>query len=247
MDDATLHTRSLLPSRGWKPETPIRALIFDFDGLILDTETADHQAWQEVYQDHGTQLPLNRWLECVGASDTSFDPYDQLERQLGELVDRERIRQTQHARVQEILDERSTLPGVKEFISNAQQRRMSLAVASSSPRAWVEEHLSRLGLLAQFDLIRCPGAGDCAGPSPQLYLSVVADLGVDPARAIAVADSPPGIMAAKGAGLYCISVPNALTRSLSMDAADLALLSLSSTTLDDVIERARRCGRRAAS
>ena len=83
-------------------------------------------------------------------------------------------------------------------------------------------------------------------PDPELYLSVCRELDVAPSDGIAIEDSPNGIAAAKAAGLYCVSVPNALTRSLSMDRADLVLVSLASTTLDEVLERAGRACRRAS-
>jgi len=107
----------------------------------------------------------------------------------------------------------------------------------------VSEHLRRLALEDCFDAFCCSDDVDCVKPDPELYLSICRTLQVDPDDAIAIEDSPNGIRAAKAAGLYCVSVPNALTRSLAMDAADLVLVSLATVTLDEVIERA---GRRAS-
>lgn len=237
---AALHwpPRNETPS-GCRSEAAIRALVFDFDGLILDTETAEHQAWQELYREHGTELPLDRWLECIGTSmDGIFDPYQQLEERIGELVDRKRLHARVLARTHEILADRSTLPGVAEFITRARELGLCVGVASSSSREWVENHLGRLGLLDRFDAIRCSDDVAQVKPDPELYLTVCRDLDTPPAKAIAVEDSPNGIRSAKDAGLYCVSVPNALTRNLSMDAADLVLVSLASISLDEVIERA---------
>ena len=169
-----------------------------------------------------------------------FDPVEQLERQLGELVDRQRLRSQAAVRRLEILADRSTLPGVTDWIERARVLGLRLAVASSSSRSWVEGHLARLGLQGSFDAIRCADDVSRVKPDPELYLSVCAALAVAPARSIAIEDSLHGIRSAKGAGLFCISVPNALTRHLSMDEADLVLLSLASLPLDDVIARARR-------
>jgi putative hydrolase of the HAD superfamily len=175
-----------------------------------------------------------------------FDPYEQLERQLGELVDRKRLRGHMRARKAEILTDRSTLPGVTDFIDRATELGLALGVASSSSREWVESHLRRLSLLDAFDAIRCSDDVARVKPDPELYLSVCAALQVAPAESIAIEDSPHGIRAAKDAGLYCISVPNALTRNLSLDAADLVLVSLATISLDEVIERAARPGCRAS-
>jgi len=219
-------------------EAAIRALVFDFDGLIVDTETAEHQAWQELYYERGAELPLERWIECIGTSMDAWNPYDQLEQQLGELIDRQQIRVRVAERTAEILADRSTLPGVSEFIDRARELDMPIGVASSSSRQWVESHLARLALRERFDVIRCSDDVDQVKPDPELYLSVCQALDAEPEASIAVEDSPNGIRAAKAAGLYCVSVPNALTRNLSMDSADLVLVSLATITLDEVIERA---------
>lgn len=228
----------------WNPEAAIRALVFDFDGLILDTETAEHQACQEIYLEHGAELSLEHWLGAIGTS-APFAPFaliDQMEHQLGELLDREAIHARQRARTAEILDGRSILPGVLQFIDQALSRGMDLAVTSSSSREWVDGHLERLELRRHFAVIRSADDVERPKPDPALHLAVLEALGVRAREAIAIEDSPRGIEAAKAAGLYCVSVPNALTRSLSMDAADLALLSLASTDLDEIVERARRRG-----
>jgi len=232
---------------GTTPEAVIRALVFDFDGLILDTETAEHQAWQELYAEHGTELPLDRWLDCIGTAMAGrFDPIEQLERQIGELVDRRRVVARVRTRTQEILVDRATLPGVTDYIERARELGLGVAVASSSSRAWVTSHLRRLGLLDAFAAIRCSDDVPRVKPDPALYLSVCDALAVRPEQSIAIEDSPHGIRSAKTAGLFCVSVPNALTRHLSMDAADLVLVSLASTPLDEVIERARRPRDRAS-
>lgn len=234
------------PPSGCSSEAAIRALVFDFDGLILDSETAGLQAWQEIYLEYGTELPNDRWVDGIGAGAAAFDPCDQLERQLGELVDRDTLHRRHRRRTAELIGGRSALPGVNEFIDCARERRMLLAVASSSSRNWVEENLDRLALRDCFDVIRCADDVSRVKPAPELHLSVVRALDVDPSEGIAIEDSPGGIAAAKAAGLYCISVPNALTRSLSMDAADLVLVSLATVTLDEVVERAGRHRHRAS-
>ncbi len=163
-----------------------------------------------------------------------------MESQLGELVNRPAILERQRARTAEILDHRSILPGVMQFIEQARSRNMRLAVTSGSHRGWVEQHLQRLELRQHFDVIRCADDVEHLKPDPALHLAVVSALEVPAQEAIAIEDSPRGIEAAKAAGLYCVSVPNALTRSLSMDEADLALLSLAATSLDEIVVRANR-------
>jgi len=222
----------------------IRALVFDFDGLILDNETAEHQAWQEIYAEFGTELPLERWAESIAAPSSGWSPHEQLESQLGELVDRGRLSAQVTRRAAELLAARSILPGVADFIACARRRAMALGLVSSRRRARVESHLDRLGLAGEFDAVLCREDALHVKPAPDLHLSICSTLRAEPDESIAIEDSPDGIRAAKAAGLYCVSVPNALTRNLSMDMADLALVSLATASLDDVIERAghkRRC------
>ncbi len=242
-EKAALQWRS--NNRIWLSEAVIRALVFDFDGLILDTQTAEHQAWQEIYLEHGSELPLDQWRACGTPNAPAFDPCDQLERQLGELVDREQLCRRHRHRATELLGGRSILPGVSEFIGRARERNMLLAVASCSPRSWVQGNLQRLALESNFDVIRCAEDVSRVKPDPELHLSVSRALGVEPEDSIAIEDSPIGIAAAKAAGFYCVSIPNSLTRSLSMDAADLVLVSLTAITLDEVVERAQRQGHQA--
>ena len=183
---------------------------------------------------------MERWLARSAAEGDEFDPCSQLEQQLGELVDRQAIRRQQQERAVAILSDRSTLPGVTDFITRAIERGMLLAVASGSPSDWVEAHLDRLALRNYFHAIQCSPDANGSRPDAQIYLDVCNALDVTPQAAIAIEDSPTGIAAAKKAGLYCVSVPNALTRSVSMDGADMVLVSLSSITLDEVVEHAAR-------
>jgi len=211
----------------------IRGLVFDFDGLILDTEWPDYQAWQEVYAERGHDLPLEDWLGQVGmgADLITFDPHGHLEGLLGVRLERQAVRAQRRARVLDLIAREEACPGVRATIAEARRLGLKLAVASSSPRAWVRTHLDRLGLGEAFDCIRCAEDVARTKPDPELYASAVACLGIEPVEAVAFEDSLHGLRAAKAAGLWCIVVPNRLTRGLSFPAADLVLPSLDEMTL----------------
>ena len=209
----------------------IRALIFDFDGLILDTEVPEFQAWQEIFQLHGCHLPLATWAMCIGTSSEAFDPYAYLETQLGRAIDREAVRVTCRQRRDALLAAQAALPGVQEYLTDAARFGLQLGVASSSSRAWVTGHLTRLGLVAHFTSIQCADDVHCTKPNPASYQAVLKVLNLQPEQAIALEDSPNGILAAKRAGLFCVAVPNTLTRQLSLDHADLHLASLADLPL----------------
>jgi len=215
----------------------IRALIFDFDGLIMDTEGPVYQAWVEIYQELGADLPLSAWEVWVGGSLDGFDPCGYLETQLGRAVDRETLTERARKREEELILLESALPGVEGYIADARRLGLKLGVASSSDCPWVYRHLERLGLGEQFDSIKCAEDVENVKPSPDLYLAVLDQLGVGPEEAIALEDSPHGITSAQAAGLFCVVVPNALTSQLSTDHADLRLASLADAPLSDILEQ----------
>lgn len=213
----------------------IRAVVFDFDGLILDTEVPEFQTWLEIYQAHGCELALEVWATGLGTSADAFDPCTHLEAQLGRLIDREMIQQQRRRRYHELLGEKSVLPGVREYIAEAKRLGLYLGVASSSSREWVVGHLTDLGLQPSFDCIKCRDDVPQVKPDPALYQAVVETFALRPDQAIALEDSPNGVAAAKRAGLYCVAVPNPLTRQLSLAHADLLLNSLADLSLEQLL------------
>lgn len=220
----------------------IRGLIFDFDGLILDTELPVFHSLQEICQEHGCSLSLASWASYIGTSH-EFNILDYLEAQLGHPVDRAAIAAKRRERELELIQLQSVMPGVEGYISEAKRLGLKLGLASSSSRAWVTEHLTRLGLEAHFGSIKCADDVSQTKPNPELYQAVLAELGLQPTEAVALEDSPNGILAAKRAGLFCVAVPNALTRQLPLNDADIRLESLADLPLERLLlelEKRRR-------
>jgi beta-phosphoglucomutase-like phosphatase (HAD superfamily) len=110
-------------------------------------------------------------------------------------------------------------------------------VASSSTRDWVGGHLARLGILNRFECVRCRDDVAKAKPAPDLYIAVLECLGVSAADAVAIEDSPNGVIAAKRAGMRCVAIPNTITASLDLSQADLLLRALSDLTLAELLHR----------
>jgi len=226
----------------------IRALVFDFDGVILDTETPFRSSWQEIYAAHGLSVPPDEWAGWLGSSADPPQAYDLLERHLGAAVDREGIRTERMQRELELLEREPPLPGVERILDDASAHGLRLAIASSSERAWVHGHLTRLGLIDRFAVLVCADDVTATKPSPELYVSALRALGVAPREAIAFEDSTHGVRAATAAGIFCVAIPNEVTRHASMEGADLVVGSLADRTLLDYIsvaERASRTARRA--
>ena len=214
----------------------IRAIVFDFDGLILDTEEPVYRSWLEVYREHGEELPFERWVEIVGSTTGSFHPQHHLEERLGRSLTRE-VLDRRIGRRTELILAQSLLPGVVQHIESAKAMGLKLGVASSSTRDWVSGHLERLGILDSFDCVRCRDDVANAKPEPDLYIAVIECLGVLASETIAIEDSPNGVLAAKRAGLRCVAIPNSITASLDLSQADLVLSSLADVTLADLLGR----------
>lgn len=214
-----------------------RAIVFDFDGLLLETEGPAYQAWSEAYRDHGHELPQALWLEYIGREGSWFDALGHLGGLVGAGFDRDAVHARREARKTELIEVLGVMPGVRERIAEAKDRGLKLGVASSSTLRWVGGHLDRLGFRAVFDAVTCREDGIRAKPAPDIYLASVAALGVAPAEAVAIEDSRNGIAAAKAAGLRCVAVPNALTAQQDLSAADLRLGSLAEMPLKDILAR----------
>ena len=213
-----------------------RAVIFDFDGLILDTKEPIYRSWLEVYEAHGEDLPFERWVKIVGSTTEVFHPQHHLEERLGRPLSQEVIERRIGRRTELILAQQ-LLPGIVQHIDAARSMGLKLGVASSSTRDWVSGHLDRLGILGRFDCVRCRDDVTSAKPAPDLYIAVLECLGVSASEAVAIEDSPNGVIAAKQAGIRCVAIPNNITASLDLSHADLVLRSLSELTLPELLQR----------
>jgi HAD superfamily hydrolase (TIGR01509 family) len=214
----------------------IKALIFDFDGLILETETPVFQSWQELFHAYGCEIPMETWAKIIGAAEYEFNPLDELERQLGRPIDRKAEAPRRRQRELALILSQPVLPGVHDYLQTAHRRGLPCAVASSSTCDWVEGHLKRLGMYDDFVFIKTIEDVTRSKPAPDLFLAALNDLQVEPKEAIVFEDSPNGILAAKRAGIFCVTVPNGLTAGLSLDLADMRLNSLADLPLDELLK-----------
>ena len=209
----------------------IQAIIFDFDGLIVDTETPTYQVWKEAFERYALELPLTVWSDCIGKGDED-NPLRYLEESIGELVDREKFVAAIDVRRVDRVSDAPPLPGVVETIRAAHERGYRLAIASSSPHGWVDPQLDRLGVTQFFESILCEEDVAETKPSPELFLLTLDRLQIMPEEAIVLEDSPNGVTAAKRANLFTIVVPNLITKQLDVDGADMRLESLADLTFD---------------
>jgi HAD superfamily hydrolase (TIGR01509 family) len=215
----------------------VDAIIFDFDGVIIDTETPDLELWQDFYRAKGLDLPISLWLRRVGYNEgDAFNPATHYEQLTGTVLD-EAFHQNHVKQYMERCASQPILPGVLNLIEQASGAGIRLAIASSSYRDWVDRWLRHHNLSHYFDCMRTREDVKQGKPAPDLYLSAIKCLGVSVERCIAIEDSPSGMKAALAAGLRCIAVPNPLTIRLERPDVTLALTSLADLDLQSLLVR----------
>lgn len=213
----------------------IKAIIFDFDGLIVDTETPWFEAYRDVYEEYGVEMPLEIWAKCVGASFDVFNPIIFLEEQLKRSVDQDDIRKRTKDKFDVYMAEQELRPGVRQYLDEARQLGLRISLASSSTRAWVGSYLRAFELESYFESIHTADDVARVKPDPELYLKALAGLGLQGDEAIAFEDSHHGSKAAKAAGLYCVAVPNSVTSFMDFGHVDLRIKSMEATSLREVL------------
>jgi len=218
----------------------IKALVFDFDGLILDTEGPIFQSWRELLQRYGYNMTLDDWQICIGSAEGTASFFNNLPEKLDKPLDMDAEAPQRLQRELDLVAGSPVLPGVKEYIQRATELDLKLAIASSSPCKWVLGHLDERGLRDHFECVLAADDVGVTKPDPTLYMTAVECLDINADQAIAFEDSPNGVLAAKRAGLYCVAVPNPITSQLQLKEADLQLGSLAELTLDELLEIVER-------
>ena len=214
----------------------IKALIFDFDGLILDTETPEVFVWQNIYKEHGFELPVEEWEKTVGGYGISdFNPSRHLAHLSGGRLDPVPLQARYRREADALIHANPILPGVMDMIHEAQANGLKVAIGSSSPHSWVDSHTQRLDIYHHFDPIVCQDdvAPGRTKPYPDIYLKALEGLGVEKSEAVVFEDSPNGVLASQRAGVFVVAVPNALTAKMNVKG-DLTVPSLAELSLQDL-------------
>lgn len=214
----------------------IKALIFDFDGLILDTETPEVLVWQSIYKDHGFELPVQEWEKTVGGYGLSnFDPAQHLSLLASGRLDPVSLRSRYRKESDAIIHANPILPGVVNLIEQAKRSGVQVSIGSSSSHSWVDTHAKRLGIFDYFDQIICqddvsPGR---TKPNPDIYLKALEQLKVKKDAAVVFEDSPNGVLAARRAEIFVVAVPNPLTEKMGV-SGDITVPSLADLSLQEL-------------
>ena len=215
----------------------LEAVVFDFDGLIIDSEWVIFESARAAFAIHGHELTVEAWATIVGLGDDDDElMWSTLLGALGiDGFEMATFSPTYRAQDRSNRDTLPLLPGVEVLVDSLTAARVPIGVASSSSVDWLERHLDRLGLLHRFGaLVGADLVGGVGKPAPDVYLRACADLGADPARSVALEDSGHGVSAAKAAGMAAVAVPSRITRHNDLTHADLVVPSLDALSLAEL-------------
>ncbi|WP_252312837.1 HAD family phosphatase [Sinobaca sp. H24] len=212
----------------------IKGVIFDFDGLILDTETHQYEAMNTIYKEHGHELPLALWQEQIGTY-TGFRPFSYLEEQLQTPLEHEALEKRLNETFVEKLSSEQPRPGVHEYLQAASHLNLKVGLASSSDYSWVSRHLRTLGLYDHFETINTKDDVEIVKPDPTLYQITAEQLGLSPEECLVFEDSANGALAARRAGMACVVFPNTVTKAMEFGEVSHQLESMADMELQELI------------
>lgn len=212
----------------------IKGIIFDFDGLILNTETRQYLVLQDIFAEHGSELPIVRWQKEIGTK-TGFSVFHYLEEKLERKIEHRLLEEDFKKRFHASLAMEKVRPGVENYLEAAEGLGLKIGLASSSNFQWVSSHLKNLGIFEYFECIRTSDDVEKVKPDPSLYLKAAKCLGLTADEVLTFEDSANGALAAKKAGMSCVIVPNEVTNTMDFCKVEHRLNSMTDMTLEDVI------------
>lgn len=202
------------------------AVLFDFDGIIVDTEWAIYETWHQLFEDHGHPLPLETYNQCIGSDFDTWSPETHLEELTGRSFDWHDINPPRNVKIRAKLEGSGPMPGVVASLDWLRERAVPLAVVSSSSHDWVDGWLDTIQLRDRFITTVCRGDAPRIKPAPDLYLEAARRLDLNPASCLVVEDSLNGLKSAHAAGMQTVAVPNRVTAGGDFSPAGHVLRSL---------------------
>lgn len=205
---------------------PPRAVLFDFDGIIVDTEWAIYDSWRQLFEAHDHPLPLEIYNRCIGSNFDTWSPKIHLEDLTGKDFDWHDLDESRNLRIRAELEHSDAMPGVHGALQALSDRNIPTAVVSSSSHDWVDGWIAKLDLTAAFATTVCRDDAPRIKPAPDLFLEAARRLDLPPADCLVIEDSVNGIRAATAAGMPTIAIPNRVTADCDFSEANQILPSL---------------------
>ena len=203
-----------------------KAVLFDFDGVILDTEWPIYETIREVFEENGHSLPLEEYVQCIGSDFETWSPEKRLEELTGRTFDWDEIGKRRNVRIREEIAKLDAMPGIRKTLARCQELGIICAVVSSSSHSWVDGWLEKLGLMKEFTEVVGRGDAPKIKPAPDLYEEAVRRLGLPAVDCLVIEDSLNGMKAAHEAGCPVAAVPNRITACIDFSGAEYRFPSM---------------------
>ena len=203
-----------------------KGIIFDFDGVLVDTEWAIYQSWVHLYAREGQEISIATYAPCLGAGYSHWDPAAHLEKLTGKTYDWEAETPARQAMLEADLERMGLMEGAAELFSWCREQGIGLTVASSSSRRWVQGWLEKLGIYELFDGVFTRTDGYPVKPNPALFLAAQQCLGLEKEDCLIIEDSENGTIAAQNAAIPCVAIPNRMTENSDFSRAACRCASL---------------------
>ena len=203
-----------------------KGIIFDFDGVLVDTEWAIYQSWVHLYAREGQEISIATYAPCLGAGYSHWDPAAHLEKLTGKKYDWEKETPARQAMLEADLERSGLMDGALELLGWCAEQGIGLTVASSSSRRWVQGWLEKLGIYDRFAGVFTRTDGYPVKPSPALFEAAQQCLDLEKADCLIIEDSENGTIAAQNAAIPCVAIPNRMTESSDFSRASYRCASL---------------------
>jgi HAD superfamily hydrolase (TIGR01509 family) len=224
-----------------KEKSKIKGVIFDLDGVIISSKMAEYESWRRVFKAYNCNLNIKKWIKIIDNPEGVFDPARILfkECKYNNKVNIEEVNRIRGNLYECLRNTLLPFPGIVNFIKECSEKGLLIGLASNGTHEKAKFHLTRLNLMKYFNSIKCRDDVANKKPAPDIYKAVLEYLKIEPGEAIVFEDSPPGILAAKAANIYCVAIPNLITKYLDLKEADKIILKAKSLSLDDLISKIR--------
>jgi len=217
----------------------IKAIILDFDGIIISSKVAEYESWRRVFKVFNCHLTIKKWIKIIDNPMGEFDPASIIIKKCkyGEKFNHHDIQILRKHLYEDLRNSLNPLPGVVKLINECSKLGLLIGLASNGIHEQIKVHLIRLKLTSYFNSIKGRDDVENKKPAPDLYLALLKEFKITSSEAIVFEDSPPGIAAAKSADIYTIAVPNKITKYLNLQEADKICKSLKYFSMKDFLAK----------
>jgi HAD superfamily hydrolase (TIGR01509 family) len=213
--------------------SPLAAIIFDFDGVVLDSETPEYESHRRIFERCSVPLTPGEWCDQIGVwAEGHAQRWHSRLCQRSSRAPAWTAYEAERRRLFQELVSPGPMRGIRELLDRLAAAGVPTAIASAAPARWVVAAAERIGVRDRFNVIVTADDVKRRKPAPDVYLEAARRVGADPERSVAIEDSAPGMASARAAGLRTVAIPHWLTEGHDLAGADLRVAHAGELTLE---------------